>query len=216
MCCVIEKKFQNWQARGQVQVLALPSQIQKGNGEFCFWAVTKLSWTTTPPLYMLSRWTASERRWDSSPCSSKTLSKVHYKFLDFSLLREKATTLGPLTQSTKGWTPFKHSLFPTRLGVDKVKPKLFYLAKCRGGPARFTGGPARCTNGPAKCRGGPARCRGDPAKSKCRSDPAKCCGSPTKFKSYLWVALLAIWWLAQPAICMAQPAIWWVGWPIRF
>ena len=45
--------------------------------------------------------------------------------------------------------------------------------------------------------------------SQCWSGPAKYRSGPAKFKSYRWVA--------QPALCMAQLAIWWGGWwPIRF
>ena len=51
---------------------------------------------------------------------------------------------------------------------------------------------------PAKCRGGPARCRSGPAK--CWGGQAKCRGGPAKYKNYRWVA--------QLAICMAQPSIW--------
>ena len=60
----------------------------------------------------------------------------------------------------------------------------------------FRGGPAKFRGGPAKFRVGLDIFGGGPASKQARKD--------RKVRG----------WVAQPAICMAQPAIWW--WPTGF
>ena len=189
-----------------------------------------------------SRWTAIGRTQDSSQYSSRTLSKeVHggilrrerspiSKKLDRGSIRSSPRYgSGPPTRltlvqlwelglGTDLWIGTHFGSYSAKCRVGPAKSKCRSgPAKCRGGPAKCRGGPAKCRGSPARCRGGPAECRGGPAKcrggpAKCKSSPAKykggpakCRGGPAKFNSYLWVA--------QPAICMAQPAIWWGGGP---
>ena len=92
--------------------------------------------------------------------------------------------------------------------------------KCRGGPAKCRDGPAKFREGLAKCKGGPAKCRGPnqlkqslansrvgPACHKVQLGIGIAQAGIKERKVIGWVAQLAIWWLAQPAICLAQPAL---------
>ena len=73
----------------------------------------------------------------------------------------------------------------------RVGPAMF-----GGVPTMFGGVPAMFRDGPAMFRGGPAMFGGGPASKPARKDRK------------------VVGWVAQPAICMAQPAIWWGG--LRF